>query len=564
MLTELRVRDLVVIKDVTLPLKPGLNVLTGETGAGKSMLVDALALMLGERASADLIRPGAQRAVVEAAFDVAGVAGVGGLVDELGIDLEDDGLVIRREINAEGRNRAWANGSPTTVGALATLGQLLVDLHGQHETQSLLKPATQREILDAFGESAGVRAAVAVAYGAAAQLRAEEDGLVARRDDVQKRADYLRHVAKEISDAKPKPGEDEALETEAKRLGNVEELTQLTERLLELLEGAGGAAEAAGAADSLGAAGRTLGQLERIDEGVAKWREMLDSALTNVEELALAVRAYAADIDADPQRLAAVEHRRDVLYRLMQKYGPTIDDVIRTGDDARNELDLLDTADLDLEALSERRRQADRELQRLAAELTARRQKTAGKLAREVQRLLPGLGMPEGKFAVTIEPAPAITATGADQVEFVVQLNPGIEARPLRDVASGGELSRLMLALKVVLAAHDAVPTLVFDEVDQGIGGEVALQVGEALLAVSRARQVLVITHLPQIAARAQHHLSVAKRARGGIATADVAVLAGKERVDELARMLGDPEDPVVVQHASEMLNKRYAVSSER
>jgi DNA repair protein RecN (Recombination protein N) len=233
--------------------------------------------------------------------------------------------------------------------------------------------------------------------------------------------------------------------------------------------------------------------------------------------------------------------------------------VLATGDEARQELDLLDTAHLDLDRLSERRAAAEVELQQATAALTARRRKAAARLATAVEELLPGLGMPNGKFAVALEPASPVTAAGADTVTFMVQLNPGLDARPLAQVASGGELSRLMLALKVVLAAHDAVPSLVFDEVDQGIGGEVAVQVGEALARVARDRQVLVITHLAQIAARAAHHVSVAKRPKRGIATADVSVQRGDDRLEEIARMLGDAGDPVVVQHARELLRKTRA-----
>lgn len=556
MLTELRVRDLLVIDDVTLPLEPGLNVLTGETGAGKSMLVDALALLLGERASGDSIRPGADRAVVEAAFDVRGVNGVPAATDEAGVDVEDDRIVVRREISAEGRNRAWVNGSPATVGALAALGQLLVDLHGQHETQSLLRPSSQREMLDAFGDCLVARARVAQSYHRAEDLRRHEQELVTKRDDVLRRADYLRHVVKEIEDARPKPGEDETLEVEHRRLANVEELTELVERLASLLEGgAEGADGVGGAAAALAQVSRVIDQLERF-ENAAKWRELADAAMANVEELALAVREYAADLDQDPKRLAEVERRRDVLYRLTQKYGPSVEQVLETLDTSRTELDLLDTADLDLEKLRAERAAAEKDLTRAAGQLTTLRRKAATRLARDVQKLLPGLGMPEGRFTVRLTRAKAITASGADEAAFIVQLNPGLEARPLAQVASGGELSRLMLALKVVLAAQDAVPTLIFDEVDQGIGGEVAVQVADALAEVARSRQVLVITHLPQIAARASHHLAVSKRAKGGIATADVRIMEGDSRVEELARMLGDADDETTVRHAAEMLKK--------
>ena len=551
MLTELRVRDLVVIADATLRLKPGLNVLTGETGAGKSMLIDALALLLGERASGDLVRPGADRAVVEAAFEPVEPAarGVAHAAGEAGIDIDDGRLVVRREIRTSGPNRAWANGSPATVGSLAAIGRLLVDLHGQHEAQSLLRSASQREMLDAFGDTGVQRARVAAAFGDATRCREEEATLEQRRDEITKRADYLRHVAKEIAAAAPKRGEDEELSVRAKRLASSEEITQLADDIAGALDG-----DEQGVLERLGAVDRALGHLERLDSTAGQWRELLDAAFAAADELARAVRAYSSDIDADPAALAELERRRDTLYRLMQKYGSTVEQVLATGDEAQRELELLETADFDLAAIRERREAAERELAAAAAALSEQRRKAAGKLAREVGRLLPGLGMPGGKFGVDISAAPAVTASGADRVTFTVQLNVGLEPRPLADVASGGEMSRLMLALKVVLARHDQVPTLVFDEVDQGIGSEVGAKVAGALAQVAETRQVLVITHLPQIAARAAHHLHVSKRRERGMTTAVVEVVRGEEREREIARLLGDAEDRALREHAGQLL----------
>ncbi len=564
MLSELRVRDLAVIADVTLELKPGLNVLSGETGAGKSLLVDALSLLLGERASSDLVRPGAQRAVVEAVFDLAqpqslsALNAVGQIASAAGVDLEEGRLVVRREINAEGRNRAWANGSPTTVTVLSELGQVLVDLHGQHDSQSLLKSGVQREILDAYGEAQEERKAVRQAYEEAQRLRRKESELALKRDEVLKRADYLRHVVQEIMLAKLRPGEDEELEREAQRLANVEELTRLVSQALAALEGGshdtGG--DSGGADSALSRTSRLLEELERIDNSVGAWKELVDSARAGIEEVIRGLRDYLAGLEPDPERLDAIERRRDLIFRLTRKYGPTIEDVLRRGQEAAQELALLDTADSELEELGRARKEAEERLKEAAARLTARRRKAGKKLAQAVGKLLPGLGMAEGQLTVEVAPSDSITRDGADQVTFLVRLNPGLEARPLAQVASGGELSRLMLALKVVLAAHDAVPTLVFDEVDQGIGGEVALKVAEALSEVAGSRQVLVITHLAQIAARAEHHVVVSKRPRGGIATADVTVVSGEDRITELARMLGDPADPVVRSHAAGLLSK--------
>lgn len=558
MLSEIRVRDLAVIRDATLRLEPGLNVLTGETGAGKSMLVDALALLLGERASSDLVRPGADRCVVEAAFEVEEHSDVCRATSDAGLDLEGNSLAVRRDISNEGRNRAWANGSPTTVSALATIGRFLVDLHGQHEAQSLLKGASQRDILDAFGGHSSDVDTVGTMFERVSELTKQQAELSARRDEVRKRADYLRHVAQEIAAAKPRPGEYEELELENRKLANVEDLTVHAERLAMLLDG-----EESSAAGTLGWALKELTSIERIDGTVGKWQELLDTALANVEELASGVREYASSIELDPERLAEVERRRDLLYRLKQKYGPAIEDVLRTGEQSLEELDLLDTADTDLENIGEELVAATRELEAEAGRLTKKRRKAGEKLEKTVNKLLPGLGMNQGRFVVQIRDAEKIHAWGADVVTFLVTLNEGIEPKPLATVASGGELSRLMLALKVVLARHDSIPTLVFDEVDQGIGGEVAVQVSEALAQVAETRQVLIITHLPQIAARAQHHLRVEKRQRDGLPSTEITVLEGENRVEEIARMLGDGSDPVATKHASEMIKKaaeRYRV----
>ena len=557
MLTELRVRDLAVIADVTLPLQPGFNVLTGETGAGKSMLVDALALLLGERASSDVVRPGSEKTVVEGAFELSPSASVRlrPPLTDLGIETPDGLLVIKREVYPEGRSRAWVNGSPTTVGVLAQLGALLVDLHGRHETQSLLRGDAQRDILDAYGDAAVEAVAVRDASTRLRALERRESELHDRQDEVRRKADYLRHVVEEITRAAPKAGEDEALEVEAKRLTHADELGRLSRELEQTLETAG-----------LGRAGKLLGSLERLDGSVAKWRELLDAVFANVAELTTAVRDYAAEIEADPGRLTTVEQRRDLLYRLQQKYGPSLPDVLATRDTSAKELELLDTADLDLRSIAEERETAARDFQRACAALTGKRQAGARRLEEAVNELLPALGMPQGRFAVRIVPRTTHSAQGAEDIVFEIQLNIGLDARPLARVASGGELSRLMLALKVVLAAHDAVPTLVFDEVDQGIGGEVGARVGEALAAVAGrpGRQVLEITHLPQIAASADHQLVVAKGAKGGVATSDVQVVTGEPRTRELARMLGDPDMATAVRHAEELLRKSSAKPASR
>lgn len=557
MLTELRVRDLATIADVTLQLGPGLNVLTGETGAGKSMLIDALSLLLGERAAGGSVRPGAAKSVVEGAFE--GIdAPTRHRIEELGLDVDDGRVVVRREISSEGRSRAWVNGSPTTAAVLSQLGALLVDLHGQHETQSLLHAEAQREILDAFAHAGADRGAVAEAYLAVSQLREEEAGLAARRDEVRRRSDYLRHVVDEIDAAGIKPGEDETLQLESRRLSQAGTLVEQAQRIVEALEG-----EAGNALGALGVADRALTGLEKLDPSVGSWREMLDAGYANLSELTRLAGEYAGSVQEDPERLALVERRRDLLSRLSGKYGATLLDVLATRDQAAEELDLLDTADTDLRGLAARRVAAEGALRTAADALGARRREAADRLVRGVSRLLPQLGLPGGKLSVALVPLPEPGAHGQESVQLNVQLNAGLEAKPLAKVASGGELSRLMLALKVVLVKHDAIATLVFDEVDQGIGGETGAQVGAALAEVAERHQVLVITHLPQIAARADGHLVVSKQARAGIATSDVQVMHGEDRVNEIARMLGDTEGDAARRHAQALL-RTPAVAKRR
>jgi DNA repair protein RecN (Recombination protein N) len=559
-LTELRVRDLAVIADVTLPLGPGLNVLTGETGAGKSMLVDALALLLGERASLDVVRPGAKKTIIEGGFELPApmLSRFVPALTALGVEVEHGLLVLKREIAGEGRSRAWVNGSPTTVGVLAQIGALLVDLHGQHETQSLLRAETQRDLLDAYAAAEVERVAVRDAHGRLKALEEREAHLRATQDAVRRKADYLRHVVDEISRATPKVGEDEALEGESRRLTHADELGRLARELEQAMNASG-----------LARAAKLLASLERLDPATGRWRELLDGAFANIDELTGVAREYAAGIDSDPARLEAIERRRDALFKLLQKYGPAIPDVLAARDAAARELDLLETADLDLRDLAAQRAAAADEFAAACAALSAKRAAGAARLATAVDGLLPALGMSGGRFAAALAPLATARADGAEVVSFQVRLNEGMEARPLARVASGGELSRVMLALKVVLARHDAVPTLVFDEVDQGIGGTVAARVGAALSEVAHGggdagRQVLVITHLPQIAAQADRHLAVAKGAKGGVATSDVRVVDAQDRTREIARMLGDQDSATAQRHAEDLLKTAGSTGASR
>ena len=550
MLTELRIRNFAIIESLTLPLSGGFNVLSGETGAGKSIIVGALGFLLGERGSSDLIRTGADKATVEGVFDIGDSKGISSMIDERGIETDDGTIVLKREISTAGRGRAWANGSPVTASVLGEIGRALVNLHGQHEAQTLLDADSQRVILDTFGGATTQADLVRQSYSELSRIRRDIAQLSSRRSDAERRADYLRHVTREIEDAKLVSGEDSRLEDEARVLENADELRTLAANIGQLL-----ADDEESILERLGHVDRALGTVQRVDPSASTLQELYDTGFYALDELSRAVAEYARKVDLDPDRLEIVRRRREVIFGLVKKYGPTLDDVIETGRKSRSELDLVDSGSFDLAQLETQQTSANEKLNAAASRLSSLRAAASKKLAKAVDGVLPDLGMNGGKFTVTLAPKGAPDENGAEDIEFKIALNVGHDARPLARVASGGELSRVMLALKTILARADSVPTLVFDEVDSGIGGKVGLQVGDTLRRVAEHHQVFAISHLPQIAARAHNHIVVAKAARGGVTTADVAVLEGPTRIVEIARMLGgDPDSQVSREHAKELL----------
>jgi DNA repair protein RecN (Recombination protein N) len=552
MLSELRIRNFALIDNLTVELGLGLNVLTGETGAGKSIVVGALSLLLGERASADVVREGTDRATVEGAFDVAGRSAIAAWLVEHGLDAEETLLILKREVAVEGRNRAWINGSPTTAALLAELGAMLVSLHGQHQHQTLLRRDEQRSILDAFGGHEDLVARVAQVHAEISRLGREVSTLEQRRRDALQRADFLRLQVTEIEGAGVKPEEESRLEEEMRRLSHAEELIGLATTITRAT--AEGSDSASG---RLGSVRRQLDQLLRIDPSQSELMELFDTAYYAIEELGSRLESYLQIVEHDPDRLETLRRRQDLLYRLRSKFGPELVDVLRTLENARAELALLDSAQWEISELNARRGELLHELTQLAAELTDRRRSAAEALAVAVDNHLPDLGMEGGRFEVNALPLSETSASGAEEIEFLVSLNRGFEPRPIAQVASGGELSRVMLALKTIVAELDAVPTLVFDEVDAGIGGRVALRVGDRMRQVARSHQVLAITHLPQIASRAHRHLMVAKSEDGERAATTVRLLGDTDRVHELARMMGgEPESEASVGHARELLDR--------
>jgi DNA repair protein RecN (Recombination protein N) len=551
MLIELRIQNYAVIDRLALRLGPGLNVLSGETGAGKSIIVGALSLLLGERASAEVVRAGGEKAVVEGVFEVAERPELLALLEEQGIEPEDGLLILRREVALEGRNRAWINGSPATAGILGELGRQLVDMHGQHEHQTLLRGDEQRAILDAYAGTTSLLGEVRAAYRRLREAEGRLADLDRRRRETEQQAEFLRHQAEEIEKARLREGEEEELEEEANRLDHAEDLARLSGRLYQSLYAVEDAVVA-----RLAELRRALEQLARIDPSQAEALELFEPAYINLEELGRRMGAYEAAVEYDPGRLDEIRRRQDLIFRLKTRFGPELADVIETGRRARRELDLLDGAAFERRALEKEVAGAREALEEVAARLSAIRREAAARLGAEVVALLPELGLAGGHFEVSLESLPQVGAEGGEQAEFRIALNAGFEPRPLARVASGGELSRVMLALKTVLARQDRIPSLVFDEIDTGIGGQIGHRVGQKLRQVADHHQVFVITHLAQIACRGDQHFRVEKGGTdAGLATTRVVALGSEERVRELARMLGgDPESEASLEHARELL----------
>lgn len=571
MLRELAVRNFAVIDQVRVPFGPGLNILSGETGAGKSILVDALTLLLGGRAQTDLIRTGADSATVSAAFDL-GPESPGALtLTALGYPLgSEEGLILRREISRSGRGRAHLNDAPATVALLEDLGEALVEIHGQHEAQSLLRPSRHLDLLDGYAGLKVPRDQVRSGYEEWLTLARGLDELRRRERERLEREDLLRFQMQEIEAAALKPGEEEELQQERRRLQFAEKLLHGTSRALGALYTDAGAASSQGA-EAL----RALRDLTRVDQALGPVVETLEAALVQLDDVALQIRAYRDRVEADPGRLEVLEQRLEELSRLKKKYGGSAADVLAYRQAIEKEAEELGRIEERTRELEEKIEGIRHDLEGRALELSRGREQAARKLEDLVAKELKDLGMAKTRFAVHLlreggdGPGPRIGKDGwrlgprgIDRGEFFISPNPGEEPRPLARIASGGEFSRIMLALKTVVALTDAVPVLIFDEVDAGVGGRTGGVIGKKLKHIARARQVICITHLPQIACYADQHLRVEKSVRGGTTQVRVGALEGEARVQEIARMLGGEKlTEISVTHARELLRQAKADS---
>lgn len=550
MLVELLVRDYAVIDDLSLELGGGLSALSGETGAGKSLIVDALSLLLGERASSDVVRVGAEAATIEGRFDISDLPEIAERMGELGMDVADGFLILKRQVAAKGRNRAWINGSPATASVIGELGSALVDLHGQHEHQTLLRRTEQRRILDSFAGATELAEEVHLLHMGVFELRKERDVLEERLEGLEGQSALLQHQLDEIAAAHLEPGEDDRLADEVRRLEHSEELTRDALRMHDRLYGGEGSIS-----EELSGFRKTLEQLSTLDPALVTRRDIVEEVYLSVVELGQEMLAYAEQHEHDPARLDEARERQDLLFRLMRKYGPTLPEVLEAESNLKNELDGLGGSSLSMKEMDREIAARTEELDSAAGELSGLRQAAADRLSEEVEEILPGLGMPEGAFQVAVTELPETGPGGNEDVDFRVTVNSGFDPMPLSVIASGGEISRVMLALKAILAKVDRVPTLVFDEIDVGIGGVVAGKVADELLRVAEGHQVFVVTHLAQIAAGAHHHFYVEKDDGEGVAVARVSEVEGEDRISEIARMLsGNPKSANSRRHARELL----------
>lgn len=568
MIEEIRIRDLGVISESTLPLGPGLSVVSGETGAGKTMVVTAVGLLLGNRADAGAVRNGAKSASAEATLTLPAGHAALARAQEAGADIDEfDGgaeLILARTVGADGRSRAHVGGRSAPIGVLAELGETLVAVHGQSDQIRLKGAGPQREALDKFAAEAQKQfpAAMATYVEVFERWRASQAELELLRSSSRERlreAESLAAALAEIDAVAPQEAEDELLKAEAVKLGNVEELRKASLGAHEALlsEDYGDAADAVTLVDT---AKRLLETVADSDDELAGLGRRVSEVGYLLADIARDLAGYATSLDSEgPGRLAEVEDRRGELAVLVRKYAPTIDEVLQWADNARARLDELTDDSGRIETLEAEVAASLVELEKLAANVTKLRRAAADALSRQVSAELKALAMPDAKLVIELAPAER-GVHGADDITFLLQPHAGASPRPLGKGASGGELSRVMLALEVVLAAVDPVPTFVFDEVDSGVGGKAAVEIGRRLAMLARHVQVLVVTHLPQVAAFADQHIlvtksSVGNNSTGGITTSNVRLLDDSERVRELARMLAGQEDSATAQaHARELL----------
>ncbi len=551
MLTNLRIKNLAVVDDATVTFAGGLNVITGETGAGKSMLADALQLILGDRADKSLIRTGADQSLAEAVFYLEQTDEIDRVLAEAGLEPCIDGeLIVRRTISTNGPSRVFINDTPASVQLLRKIGDFLVDMHGPHEHQSLLNPAFQREILDAFGKHASLVDAYRKPYENLLALEAERNAYNTADGDTAAQIDLLDYQIKELEQADLENTDEEELHAEHTRIANAARIIELSDGITAALTG-----DEQAALSAIVIARKAIAELATMVPEAEEWLETIESITIQTKDVSHAVASMLNRMDVDPERLVWLEDRIALLQKLKRKYGRTIEDMRSFLASAKEKRTKLSGRETRLAEIAEAIAQTRAELQQHGEALRKVRLRSAAKLAKQVEGHLHDLGFQHARFEIHILAAHTPGPEGLDIVEFGFAPNPGEEMRSLKAIASSGEISRVMLALKAVLAQHDKVPVLVFDEIDANLGGEMGNAVGKKLATVAKSHQVLCITHLPQVAVCGKHHLVVSKSVEDGRTHVAICAVEDESRAEEIARMLGGRDaTSVALRHAKELL----------
>jgi DNA repair protein RecN (Recombination protein N) len=548
LLSLLRIKNLALVEDLEWELTAGFTAITGETGAGKSIIIGALQLLLGERADKSLIRTGAEACTVEAIFAGDGFSELNARLEESGVEPCGGELIVKRTFSLGGSSRHFVNGSPTTLGLLKTIGDELVDLHGPHDHQSLLAPERQLALLDGFAQADAARRDYEEAFRRLQALVAEEQALSSAEAVREQELDLLRHQVQEIAAAKLEPNEEEEIHERYRLASNSQRLIELATSISRQLSEVDNSV-----LDQLAETQRLLRELEKIDPGLTESSSAHAAAVIELTEIARTLDRYAEKLDLDPEQLAQLEQRVTLFETLKRKYGAFIPEVIAFGERAAERMRKMEGREAELERLAKEIVEAKKTVERAAAVLRKTRQAAAPKLAKNIRQQLVDLGFRQSEFEVQLLPHVAPRLSGTESVELLFSPNPGEPLKPLRTVASSGEISRVMLAIKSALALQDAIPLLVFDEIDANVGGEIANAVGAKMRALADGHQVLCITHLPQVAAAAGAQFVVTKEVTGGRTYSRLQLVRGKERRAEIARMLGGQSDSAL-KHAASLL----------
>ena len=564
MLLDLRIKNFVIIDSLSVTFNHGLNILSGETGAGKSILIDALSGVLGEKMSVDMIRTGFDRASLEAVFDISSLEDLKKILEESGIENEDDTLIIHRELFANGKGRCYANSIQIPIAKLKEISENLIDIHGQNEHQNIINIARHRELLDSFGSLTNDVNAVKAVHEKLTSIRNKINSFQIDEREKARRIEFNTFSVKEIESANLKIGEDEELKAESNLLTNAEKLFTEVNSTADLISGENGVLR------NLKKAETSLSKISDIDPNISSILDTIRESLYSLEDSTSVLRDYKNNIDFSPERVNQVEERLNLIQALKKKYGDTIQEILQYADKAKSELETINSSEEQLEQLKDQEKKTVKEAKELALELSEKRKTAAKKLEELVIKELNDLGMGGTIFKISIkreisadgdidagDKKYVLYPHGLDRIEFLLSANEGEDLKQLRKVASGGEMSRIMLALKNVIQSADIVDTLIFDEVDAGISGKTAEIVGRKLKNLSKRRQVLLITHLPQIAAMSDSHYLVQKGKSDGRVTTIVKNLSDKEKIREVARMLAGAEiTDISMKHAEELIEK--------